>query len=77
LKETEYDYIDLKRERLNSNAGANSIPKFEILDNYLTMLSAEDWDYLYSIKRFNFRDDSQLFERIRLSILKGLGTLPN
>lgn len=53
----EDEYIDLKRERFNSNTGIYLMPKFEVLENYLGQLTGGDWKFLLDNKMFDFRKD--------------------
>jgi hypothetical protein len=48
------------------------MPKFEVVDNYLSQLRSEEWRDLLENKKFNFRDDHLLFERVRLTVFMSL-----
>jgi len=44
-----------------------------VLDNYQNQLTSQEWLDLLSAKRFDFRDDSDLWDQIRISVGQGLG----
>ena len=50
---------------------------FEVVDNYMSQLRQEDWDELYRQKKFDFKTDKLLYERITMSVHLGLNDLSN
>ena len=47
-----------------------------MIDDYHSVMRKEDWANLFSQKKFNFRKDKLLSDRIQKSVSLGLHTLP-
>lgn len=73
-KVQEFDIPGSNRERTNS-CTMNLWTNYEVMDNYLSQLRADDWRVLLEQKKFDFRNDKLLSERVTMSMLLGLNDL--
>ena len=50
--------------------------KFEVIDDYHSVMRNGDWINLYNQKRFNFRKDKLMDQRVKQSVYLGLHKFP-
>ena len=77
LEEEEYEHIDKNEIQIEQVYEAKFlVTNIKVFEEYQNQLSYGDWKNLLDNKKFNYRQDQDLYEKVRMSVYLGIHEEP-